>query len=93
LAAGLAPEWIEGEGVRVKAMPTLYGALSYSLRRLEDGALRFEFSGVIAANIILRPPLQAPLRGVRVDGAECTTFDNNSITLPSLPAEVICITV
>jgi hypothetical protein len=93
LAAGLAPEWIEGEGVRVTAMPTLYGALSYSLRRLEEGALRFEFSGVIAANIILRPPLQAPLRGVRVDGAECTTFDNDSVTLTSLPAEVICITV
>ena len=92
LAAGLAPEWLEGEGVRVNAMPTLYGALSYSLRRRDDGALRFTVSGAAAAKIILRPPLAAALRGVQVDGAECTTFDADSITLSSLPAEVICIT-
>jgi hypothetical protein len=93
LAAGLAPDWIEGEGVRVQAMPTLYGALSYSLRRLGNATLRFELSGAVAAKIILRPPLQAPLRSVRVDGVECSTFDSDSVTLPSLPAEVICITV
>ncbi len=69
LAAGLAREWIEGDGVRVNAMPTLYGALSYSLRRLDDGALRFEISGAVAAKVVLRPPLQAPLRSVRVDGS------------------------
>jgi hypothetical protein len=93
LAAGLARDWIEGDGVRVEAMPTLYGALSYSLRRLDDGTVRFEFSGAVAAKIVLRPPLQAPLRSVRVDGVECTTFDSDSITLPGLPAEVICIAV
>jgi hypothetical protein len=92
LAAGLARDWIEGEGVRVQAMPTLYGQLSYSLRQPEEGTLRFEFSGALEAKIILRPPLRAPLRGVRVDGVECTTFDSGSVTLPGLPAEVICIT-
>ncbi len=92
LAAGLAPEWIEGEGVRVKAMPTLYGSLSYTLRRLHDGTLRFEISGAATAKIILRPPLLGALRSVRVDGVECASFDDESITLMSVPAQVICIT-
>ena len=42
LAAGLSPEWIEGAGVEVKAMPTLYGPLSYSLRRIDERTVRFD---------------------------------------------------
>ena len=55
LGAGLAPEWIDGAGVRVSAMPTLYGALSYSLRRLDDGTVRCESAPAYARRwIILR---------------------------------------
>jgi hypothetical protein len=73
-------------------MPTAYGALSYSLRRTDSTTLRFEFGGAIAAGIILRPPLGAALRGVLVDGRECTSFDADSVTLLRTPAEVICTT-
>ena len=92
LAAGLAPEWIDAGGVQVKNMPTLYGALSYSLRRMDGGALRFEISGATAAKLILRPPLGAALRSVQVDGAACTSFDEESVTLLDAPREVICTT-
>ncbi len=92
LAAGLAPEWIVGGGVQVNNMPTLYGALSYSLRRMDDGSLRFQIGGTAAAKILLRPPLGAGLRSVRVDGLECSSFDQDSVTLLHTPAEVICIT-
>ncbi|MEP6884023.1 MAG: discoidin domain-containing protein [Gammaproteobacteria bacterium] len=92
LAAGLAAEWIEGGGVQVTNMPTLYGALSYSLQRMDGGALRFEISGASAAKIILRPPLAAALRSVRVDGAEYASFDDDSVTLPNAAREVICTT-
>jgi hypothetical protein len=92
LAAGVAPEWIEGRGVQVNEMPTAYGALSYSLRRTDSTTLRFEFEGAVAAGIVLRPPLGAALRGVLVDGRECTSFDADSVTLPGTPAEVICTT-
>ncbi len=57
LAAGLAPEWLEGAGVEVKAMPTLYGALSYSLRRIDAQILRFDIATKMDAPLILRPPL------------------------------------
>lgn len=90
LAAGLAAEWIEGGGVHVVSMPTLYGPLSYSLHRLDDGTLRFKISGSLAAKIILRPPLAAGLRKVHVDGVEFTSFDQDSVTLLNTPAEVIC---
>jgi hypothetical protein len=73
-------------------MPTPYGALSYSLRRTDSTTLRFEFAGAIEAGIVLRPPLGAALRGVLVDGRECTSFDHDSVTLLRTPAEVICTT-
>ncbi len=90
VASGLAPEWIEGAGVEVRKMPTLYGELSYSLRRVDSSTLRFEFHGAVAAGIVLRPPLRGALRNVVVDGRACTSFNQDSVTLPRTPAQVIC---
>jgi hypothetical protein len=73
-------------------MPTLYGNLSYSLRRMDSATLRFEIGGEIAAKLILRPPLGTSLRRVLVDGAEYTNFDKDSVTLQGGPAQVICTT-
>jgi hypothetical protein len=92
LAAGVAPEWIEGPGVQVNRMPTLYGPLSYSLRRIDSATLRFDIEGGITAKIVLRPPLGAALRSVAVDGSACTSFDRDSVTVLHAPAEVICTT-
>jgi hypothetical protein len=92
LASGLAPEWIGGGGVQVRKMPTLYGDLSYSLRRIDASTLRFEFRGAIAARIVLRPPLGGALRNVVVDGSACESFDKDSVTLLHTPAQVICTT-
>jgi hypothetical protein len=68
LAAGLAPEWMVGAGVQVTRMPTLYGSLSFSLRRLDANSLHFKIASRVTARIILRPPLSAPLSGVSIDG-------------------------
>jgi len=92
VAAGLAPEWIEGGGVQVHAMPTLYGNLSYSLRRIDAQTLRFEIGGGITGKLVLRPPLAAPLRSVMVNGSACTSFDGDSVTVLHTPADVICTT-
>ena len=96
LAAGLASEWIDGTGVRVNAMPTPHGALSYSLRRVNPTTVRFEIASGIAVKMVLRPPLAAPLRSVILDGCACTSFDAESVTLArgsaGGPAEVICST-
>lgn len=90
LAAGLASEWLEGSGVQVSKMPTLYGSLGYSLRRIDTQTLRFEIGGRITSKIVLRPPLAAPLRGVTVNGSAYTSFDADSVTVLHTPAEVVC---
>lgn len=91
LAAGLSPEWIEGAGVEVKAMPTLYGPLSYSLRRIDDKTLRFGIAANIEAQLILRPPLGSALRSALVNGTAVAPAPDDSIIVPQTPAEVICV--
>ena len=92
VAAGLAPEWLEGDGVHVNAMPTHYGALSYSLRKLDAATARFELACGFSGKIVLKPPLGAPLHSVVIDGSAFTDFDSDSIAVPPAAVEVICIT-
>jgi hypothetical protein len=92
LAAGLADAWIDGSGVRVNAMPTLYGNLSYSLRRLDPRTLHFEIDGGIGAKLVLRPPLAAAICSVLVNGNGYTEFDGESVTILKSPATVTCTT-
>ena len=92
LAAGLAPEWLEGQGVEVRRMRTLYGELSYSLRRADAHTLRCEIRGEIKARIILRPPLGAALRSVTVNGEPAASIDADSVIILGSPAEVTLIT-
>jgi hypothetical protein len=92
VAAGLAPEWLEGAGVRVNGMPTLYGTLSYSLRRLDAATVRFEISSAMSARVVLRAPLGAPLRSAMVDGSPCPIAPDDSVTLLRTPAAVVCST-
>jgi hypothetical protein len=92
LAAGLAPEWLEGTGVTVKDMPTQYGKLSYSLRRVDASTLRCDIVSAMGAALHLRPPLGAALRTATVNGRACTTFDAHSVTVLDTPAEIICTT-
>jgi len=91
LAAGLSAEWLEGAGVEVRAMPTLYGALSYSLRRIDERTLRFDIPAKIDAPLILRPPHREALRSVIVNGSAVAPAADGSIAVAQTPAEVICV--
>jgi hypothetical protein len=90
VAAGLASEWIDGAGVSVSRMPTLYGDLSYTLRSAGSHTLRFEIGGGISAKLTLRPPLRAPLASVTINGTPYTNFDPDSVMGVQGPAEVLC---
>ena len=79
LAAGLSPEWLEGAGVEVKAMPTLYGALSYSLRRVDARTLRFDIAARSTRRLILRPPLGARAAQCAVNGSAVVPAADDSI--------------
>jgi hypothetical protein len=72
-------------------MPTLYGVLSYSLRRVDAETLQFRIATAMAATLVLRPPLTAPLCRVLIDDIAYDHFDEQSVTLPRTPAVVTCI--
>jgi hypothetical protein len=73
-------------------MPTLHGSLSYSLRRIDSRTLRIDIPGKVAAQVILRPPLGAPLSSVTIDGSASTHFDADSATIAHTPAVILCTT-
>jgi hypothetical protein len=60
LAAGLPWEWLSGPGVRIVKMPTLYGNLTYTLRRINPDTVQFELSEMRKfpkGGVVLQPPL------------------------------------
>jgi hypothetical protein len=89
LAAGLAPEWLAGPGARVDSMPTPYGRLSFSIRSLDARSVRVEIGDGVRARLELRPPLPGRLSGVTVNGVAHADFDDQSVRLIKLPAEVL----
>ncbi|MBX7207773.1 MAG: discoidin domain-containing protein [Verrucomicrobiaceae bacterium] len=91
IAAGLAPEWLEGDGVLVKEMPTTFGALSYSLRAT-GGKLVCEISRGITVppgGLVLRPPLAAPVLGATINGSCSRAFDGGEIVITEVPAHIV----
>ena len=72
-------------------MPTPYGDLSYSLRRIDALTLRFDITAKMDAPLILRPPLSSPLRSVLVNGTAVAPTAVDSVTVSDTPAEVICV--
>jgi F5/8 type C domain-containing protein len=91
LAAGLSSEWLEGEGIRVQRMPTAYGELSYSLRKLDERTLRFEIGAGPRAKLVLRPPLEGPLARLIIDGVPQERASGDAIEISRTPVEVTCV--
>ncbi|HKU86672.1 MAG TPA: hypothetical protein VJV77_10075, partial [Casimicrobiaceae bacterium] len=90
VAAGIAPEWTSGAGVRVRDMPTPYGPLSYAARAVDARTLRCEIGPGVAARVELRPPMPGRLIGVTIDGKPHDDFNECSVNIASTPAEIVC---
>jgi hypothetical protein len=92
IAAGLPSEWIDAEGgVRVRALPTWYGTLSYTLGRRSQ-ELHLEIGGALRmppGNIVIRPPTDEPLREVVVNGKPTRNFTATEAVVDELPARVV----
>src|SRR5262249_53939047 len=89
LAAGLPPQWLEGEGVAVENLRTPYGRLSYSLRSQEHRLLL-----KVAAGLQLPPgglvfvwPGAQPPGPTRLNG-EPVRWQGTELRIHQLPAEV-----
>jgi hypothetical protein len=93
VAAGVPAEWLEGDGgVRVDGLPTWYGTLGFVMRHAGDGVdVDLTLTGNVmmpAGGIVVRPPGDAPLRAVVVNGKPITRFTESQATVAELPAQV-----
>jgi hypothetical protein len=91
IAAGIPEAWLP-EGVAVRDLPTHYGKLSYTLRKEGVNTLYVSIFGELAVppgQIVVKPPLPAPLVQVEVNGEDIHTFDAESIVINQCPAEII----
>lgn len=86
IGAGLDVQWLAGEGVIVRNMPTCFGGLSYRLRRLESGSLECFIDAAPAVNLLLRPPLSGPISTLRVIEGACERAPNGEILVTQVPA-------
>jgi hypothetical protein len=92
LAAGVPRRWVtEGRHVAVKRLPTYYGILTLHLASARPNVLRLRLSGDLRmppGNLVVRPPLERPLKAVRVNGRPIQTFTADEATIDVLPADV-----
>ena len=93
VAAGIPAEWLEdASGVGVDGLPTWYGTLGFTMKRTADAVdLELALTGdvtVPAGGIVVRPPGDAPLRAVIVNGRPITRFTGAQATIEELPAKV-----
>ena len=90
VGAGLALEWTRGEGVRVRDMPTAYGALSFSARTLDERTFQCDIGAGVEASIELRPPLSGRLVDASVNGNTHEEFDAQCVIISNTPARIVC---
>jgi hypothetical protein len=93
VGAGLPAEWLERDGgVRAAALPTWYGTLGFAMRRAGDAVeVDLTLTGDLrmpAGGIVVRPPGEARLRAVVVNGQPITRFTEAEAIVEQLPAKV-----
>jgi len=93
IGAGIPADWLESDGgVRVERLPTWYGALGFAMTGAADGIhLEVSLTGSVrmpAGGIVVRPPGDAPLRAVIVNGKPIARFTDTQATIGETPATV-----
>jgi hypothetical protein len=91
IGAGIRDEWLrEGEGVRVRAMPTRFGRLGYQMRAMGDTIVLTFDPGLRmpAAGLIVRNPNDLPARRIVVNGREASPDQNGDLVLLAPAREV-----
>jgi hypothetical protein len=91
IGAGIREAWLrEGDGLRVRALPTRFGRIGYHARAVGDTVLMTFDAGLRmpAAGIVVRNPSELPARRIVVDGREASPDANGDLVLLVSPREV-----
>jgi hypothetical protein len=84
LAAGVPEAWVrESPGVRVRALPTHYGSLDYTLCADGDDRIRMTLGGTARppGGLVVVSPFDRPLRGALVGGRAHPVHPGGQIVL------------
>jgi hypothetical protein len=91
IGAGIPEDWLnEPDGIEVKKLPTYYGNLNYSMKKVGEN-LVVEITGNIQippGKIILRSPLSNPIVSVQINGKQVKQT-KRGIVIETIPATVI----
>jgi len=93
LFAGVPAGWLASDdGIAVDALPTWYGTFGFAMRRAGD-AVDIDLTprgnaAVPPGGIIVRPPVESPLRAVVVNGKPIARFSGVEATIEQVPAKV-----
>lgn len=94
LGAGVPEAWVrDGDGVRLRALPTIFGALDLHLRAETDDRVRVTLGGPCRPpnGIVLFSPLALPLRNVWIDGRSEPALRPDRVTLRAVPREIVLV--
>jgi hypothetical protein len=93
LAAGVRPEWVQSErGLVVRRLPTYWGVLNLTMRSEGRDDVRVRMAGDLVlppGKIVVRSPLDRPLRAVTVNGRRLETVAPDSAVVDEFPADVV----
>lgn len=92
VGAGILPEWVTTEpGVVVRGLRTYFGTLGYTMR-VEGETVVVDFEGdveVPSGGLVLRSPLERPIRSATADGQPVRDLDGEEVRLSRMPRRVI----
>lgn len=88
LGAGIDLEWLEGEGLSLEQVPTERGLLSLRLWQPQPDGLCADIQLGPGVAVLLRLPLTAPVRALRVNGSPCPPEQAQSLRLERFPSRV-----
>jgi len=94
LAAGVPDGWVrEAPGVRVRALPTHFGRLDYTMCADGEDRVRVTLGGDAhpPGGFVIVSPFDRPLRSVLVDGSTRPVIEPDRIALVQLAAELVLI--
>jgi hypothetical protein len=92
VGAGLAPEWLDGAGVKIEAMPTAFGPLCARIWREPNGIIHADFEGGIripSGGIVFVPPLGPGSWQSSINGAAAEPISEGRIPISQLPASLL----
>jgi hypothetical protein len=92
LASGIPNHWLNHGGISIKNLPTYFGKLNYTLRKIEEDLLEMVVSRSFSASrvaMIIKPPSLGRMIEVQVNSRKLSKFDPENLIIYDCPAKIL----